>query len=284
MREVWKHFYLNSDDIVLSECGIQQFEPDQSYSYTVTENFVLHYIESGKGELIINNHSYFSTHFNGFILRRGEFVAYKGAKESPWKNYWLGIKGNDFKNFLQNLTIHNLSTFNFSDDSPVIPLIKEICLKTKEEERTSEFWYKQKTYELLSAMQKEFEKENLISLDSKSRPIFEIYEYICKNFHNRLSIDSIASDFGISRSSLFRQFKTIYHCTPKQFIVELQIDKACQLLKETSYPIKEIADLVGFDDYFVFSKAFKKLTGEAPQYYRKNNKSKEIYETSASKE
>ncbi|WCQ69476.1 AraC family transcriptional regulator [Streptococcus pasteurianus] len=278
MREVWKHFYLNSDDITLSECGIQQFEPEQNYNYTVTENFVLHYVETGKGELIINNRSYFSTQFNGFILKRGEHVSYRGDKDTPWKNYWLGIKGNDFKSFLRNLTIHDLSIFNFSDDSHVVSIIKEICLKTKEEEIVSEFWYKQKTYELLSSMQKEFEINELISLDSQTKPIIEIYEYICKNFQNHLSINDLASNFGISRSSLYRQFKSIYCCTPKKFILELKIDKACQLLKETDFSIKEIADLVGFDDYSVFSKSFKKIVGESPSFFRQNLVSKEIHE------
>lgn len=283
MREVWKHLRLNSDDIVLSECGIQQFLPDQRYSYTATETFILHYVESGKGEFLVNNRTYYSTNFNGFILHRGEYVSYKGDNKNPWKNYWIGLKGNDVRNFLKNLTIDQINTFTFHPNSTVVRIIKEICIETKENEYVSELWYKQKTYELLYHMQKEFEIPNHIAINTTLNPVFEIFEYICKNYQNHLSIDELVSSFGISRTSFFRKFKAEYNRTPKQFILESQINKASQLLKESDYPIREIADIVGFDDYAVFSKAFKKLTGEAPRHYRQNVKSKEIYETSASK-
>ena len=42
MKEIWKHFDISPDNITLSECGIQQFLPNQTYSYVVTEKFVLH--------------------------------------------------------------------------------------------------------------------------------------------------------------------------------------------------------------------------------------------------
>lgn len=104
------------------------------------------------------------------------------------------------------------------------------------------------------------------------------YDYICKNYSNQLTIKDLSQKFSMSRNSLFASFKERYQITPKQFILELQMSKACQLLKETTLPIGNISDLVGFQDYFVFFKAFKKMMDLSPSDYRKSDISKEIHE------
>lgn len=278
MREVWKHFNLSPDNIVLSECGIQQFLPGQGYRYVVTENFVLHYIESGRGFITINNKTYYSDDFNGYILRRGQTVTYSGDKINPWKTYWIGITGTHFKEFLKKLQLNSIDTLSFKNDSEVIQIIKDICEEARSEADVSIFKYKYKTYQLLLALESEFKQEDFLVFDYEKDMTVQIYDYICKNYSNQLTIKELSQKFSISRNSLFANFKEKYQITPKQFILELQISKACQLLKETTLPIGNISDLVGFQDYFVFFKAFKKMIDLSPSDYRKSDISKEIHE------
>lgn len=278
MREVWKHFDISPDNIVLSECGIQQFLPGQGYSYVVTENFVLHYIESGRGFITIDNKTYYSDDFNGYILRRGQTVTYSGDKINPWKTYWIGISGTHFKEFLKKVQLDSIDTLFFEEDSEAIHIIKEICEETSENNEISVFKYKFQTYHLLAALETEFKKDDFIDFDYEKDIIVQIYNYICKNYSNQLTVKELSQKFSISRNNLFLQFKEKYDITPKQFILELQISKASQLLRETTLPIGNISDLVGFQDYFVFFKAFKKMVGVGPKDYRKTGSRKEIHE------
>ena len=47
------------------------------------------------------------------------------------------------------------------------------------------------------------------------------------------------------------------------------MNKACELLKNTSYSISEISMMIGYKDPVVFQKFFKNITGMAPSRYRK---------------
>ncbi|WP_169710811.1 AraC family transcriptional regulator [Staphylococcus lutrae] len=268
MREVWKHFDISHDNIVISECGIQQFLPEQTYSYAVSETFVLHYVEIGKGIIKINNKTYYSKDFNGFILKRGQRVTYKGDKNIPWKTFWVGLRGSNLQNFLKTNQLNNQDILKFEDHSHAVNMIKDICYTTKENTRQSDYWYKYKTYELLYCLEKEFKQTDLITLNNNQDIIHHIYEYICNNYTQSLKIDDIAHRFAISKSHLFTQFKRNYGRTPKQFILKLRIDKATQILRETDYPINVVGQMVGFNDYFVFEKAFKKIVNRSPKNYR----------------
>ena len=59
--------------------------------------------------------------------------------------------------------------------------------------------------------------------------------------------------------------------SPKQFILELRIQRAKQLLGEVRLKISAIADACGFGDAYHFSQIFKKRTGYTPTEYRERN-------------
>ena len=60
--------------------------------------------------------------------------------------------------------------------------------------------------------------------------------------------------------------------TPVNFIIRRKIEKAQLLLIAGELPVKEIAYLVGFEDFSYFSRVFKKTTGLTPNEYRKGSK------------
>lgn len=269
MKEIWKHFDISPDDVTLTECGIQQFLPNQTYSYVVTANFVLHYIEKGQGIIRINDRSYTSGGHNGYILRRGQVVTYSGSRTDPWKTWWVGLSGTNLEEFLRYSRLNGQDILEFKEKSPAVSLIKEICKATEHENEISVFWYRQKTYELLGALEKEFTNSKMVVLNDELDIIEQVYNYICRNCDEPLRINDLSEQFGISRSSLFSRFRKKYGQTPKQFILNMKIDRAAQLLDETSDSVSEIAARTGFSDYFTFEKAFRKLKEMSPKQYRK---------------
>jgi transcriptional regulator GlxA family with amidase domain len=55
---------------------------------------------------------------------------------------------------------------------------------------------------------------------------------------------------------------------PSDYVINLRINVACDLLKSSDMSIKEIAASVGYDNAHFFSKLFKKKTGVSPKAYR----------------
>ncbi|MDO5479350.1 MAG: helix-turn-helix transcriptional regulator, partial [Clostridia bacterium] len=67
-----------------------------------------------------------------------------------------------------------------------------------------------------------------------------------------------------------RIFKSAAKTSPIKYINYLRLEKAKNLLSESSLKVSEIAVQVGFSDSFYFSRLFKKETGVSPASFKKN--------------
>lgn len=79
----------------------------------------------------------------------------------------------------------------------------------------------------------------------------------------------MAARCGCSPTHLVRLFHRYFHTTPRQFLIDLRIQRARQLLADETFSIKEIAAAVGYDDALNFSTCFRKRFGVSPREYRK---------------
>jgi len=83
-----------------------------------------------------------------------------------------------------------------------------------------------------------------------------------------LKVRDLAEAAALSPDHYTRIFKRLAGCSPRQFIQEVRLERACQLLRETPLQISEIADQVGYADVFQFSRIFKSRIGKAPSRWR----------------
>ncbi len=97
-----------------------------------------------------------------------------------------------------------------------------------------------------------------------------IYEYITQNFTKEIALDEIATQAHISPSAFCRYFKARTKRTLKEFVNELRVNYACQLLEENRHSITQICFEVGFNNISNFNRRFKELKGITPQQYRLN--------------
>ena len=82
-----------------------------------------------------------------------------------------------------------------------------------------------------------------------------------------LSVGDFAAYMGMSRTILYNRMKDLLDKTPANFIKEMRIKRAVQLLKLNIYTVSEIADMTGFNDAKYFSKVFKREIGVSPMSY-----------------
>lgn len=107
------------------------------------------------------------------------------------------------------------------------------------------------------------------SLDNKF--LTRINEIIEQNFSEpELTIDFLAEQLGISRSSLFAKIKTLANVTPNELIQIVRLKKAAALLAENKYRINEICYMVGFNSPSYFAKCFQKQFGIKPGEFVNN--------------
>ena len=92
---------------------------------------------------------------------------------------------------------------------------------------------------------------------------------LARRYHERLSVEQLARELNVSYSSFRQAFKAQTGVSPKQYQLQIRLDKAQDFLANTSKSVGEIAEILGFDSLFHLSKQFKDSIGLAPQIWRK---------------
>ena len=81
------------------------------------------------------------------------------------------------------------------------------------------------------------------------------------------SVEQLAEELGVSRSSLHRKMRVLINQSATEFIRYVRMKKALKFLKEGNLNIDEIGFAVGFNSHSYFSQCFKKLYGKTPTEY-----------------
>lgn len=116
-------------------------------------------------------------------------------------------------------------------------------------------------------------------LDSEQArtPISSILSYLEDNlWDNTISNEFLAKKLGISEIYLRKLFLSNLGSTPKQYILDLRIKKAKQLLTDSNYTVTEISEKCGFSSLYHFCRIFKKKTDLTPLEYSKRYTTFEI--------
>lgn len=90
-----------------------------------------------------------------------------------------------------------------------------------------------------------------------------------RRYASPVDLDALARRAGFSPRTFHRRWRARYGDSPHGTLLRRRIDAACRLLSGSEAPIGRIAEAVGFDDPYYFSRLFKKYTGHSPKGYRR---------------
>lgn len=96
-------------------------------------------------------------------------------------------------------------------------------------------------------------------------------DILYKNQNKQVTIHWLSMTVGMNSNKLKYGFKQQFGISVHAFQVQLRMEKAKELLKETDIPIKEIALITGYRNTSSFSVAFKKCCNTAPSWWRNQN-------------
>ncbi|MBR1687929.1 MAG: response regulator [Prevotella sp.] len=110
-----------------------------------------------------------------------------------------------------------------------------------------------------------------VTLKSPDERLLErVMTAINKNMSNpELSVEFISQEVGISRAHLHRKLKELTNQSPRDFIRNIRLKQAAQLLAESNQNITEVMYAVGFQNAASFSTMFKNFYGVSPKEYAK---------------
>lgn len=120
----------------------------------------------------------------------------------------------------------------------------------------------QMVYEILEQM----ERQNVIAV--KPDLVAQAVRYIHEHYQEPITLEILLEHLSCSSRQLLRAFKKQVRTSPIDYLIQLRMSKAKQLLLSTDFTLKEIAESVGYTDSYYFSRIFKKYEGVSPTSFK----------------
>lgn len=105
---------------------------------------------------------------------------------------------------------------------------------------------------------------HLIGNDSALQALKAASDYVEQNYREKITVEELATLSGYSPSHFTRMFTRVYDTSPIQYVNQIRIMHAKNLLRTGQYTIAQIAQECGFSNVYYFTRCFKQVTGTTP--------------------
>ena len=266
----------NSDSIGLVSglnldyCGTEMCRPGHFFGPVIRSTYVIHVIREGKG-IFRRQEQEFHLHKNqAFLIRPEEVTYYEADSEKPWQYMWVGFHGFAAEKLVEKI--------GFTEEEPVVTLenVEELHPVMLEMLEASQLTYSNYLIRL-GGFLRFFGR--LVDLGGKSGDrlkleypqgvyVKQAMLFIMTNYSEKIKIDALAAQIGITRNSLTKNFQKEMGVSPQECLINIRMRRAAELLATTSLPVNEVAAKVGYSDALAFSKKFKEKYLLSPKSYR----------------
>ncbi len=265
-------------DLTIYQYGYEKCEPLHSFGPYVRNNYLFHYVMSGKGRLHANDEAGNTTYYeieagNGFIIEPGYVNTYYADNDQPWEYIWVEFGGLRAKECME--------LAGLSYKSPVYSLAVPEYGQTLQErmmtivrsqnasnmERIGHLYLFMDCLIKYSASKKQLQGGKLSEFYAR-----EAVVYIEHNYNKDITVEDIAQKCKLDRSYFGKVFKKVVGESPQEFLIHYRMTKAADALITGDESIGDIGVAVGYPNLMHFSRAFKGVYGVSPREYRQKNK------------
>lgn len=268
----------NSTPLVVGSCGTYRLKTRpklptywqkgrRDYQILYVANGKTHFWFDGREEIVSTGHM--------VLYKPEEIQKYVYYLEDNPEVFWIHFTGSDVKNIL---AYHGISLDEHVFYCGVLPDYKALFRKIIQELQLCRYGYEDyivslfKDILLLVDRQQHEQKKTTGNVQEQ---IERAAAYFNENYNTKISIDDYAESLHISTNGFIHNFKQYAGMSPAQYILSLRMVNAQSLLERTTYNIKEISEIVGYENPLYFSRVFKKEIGKSPAQYRKERTTEE---------
>jgi AraC family transcriptional regulator of arabinose operon len=263
------------EELYLTLCGIEQCRPDKERESRVRDSYHLHVVLSGCGTLETRSSSAQLREGQLFLIKPGEKITYYPDPQNPWAYCWMSFDGTQadalmreagFEEGVYCLESHvHVSKYyqlcSASLDSPQLThaaalrrfglLVQFIAtaIESRDWERGGR------------------RQKGRRPLHNKQDYIRYAIDYIGNNYSS-ITLRDVSDYLGINYNYFSAIFKQSQSISPNEYLLQIRMRQASQMLVNLTIDIQNIANFVGYSDSLTFSKAFKRFFGVSPKFYR----------------
>jgi AraC-like DNA-binding protein/quercetin dioxygenase-like cupin family protein len=196
---------------------------------------------------------------------------YEANEKEPWSIHWMHLSGPRMGLYKRLI--------GFTEDSPIVNL--GIHIDIIDLFKSLYTLYRPSNDEARIASMHACAEHILASVALARRPsskspaweheIQSVMNYMETSVDKMMRLEDFSEYLGLSRFHFSRQFKCLAGVSPMRYFMHLKMKKACFLLESSSLKIKAIAERLGFENEYYFSRCFKASVGCSPKSYCKNS-------------
>lgn len=260
---LYVHYYYGS----YTRCGESWKEYHVSCPFSK-----LYYIRKGECELTIEGKVYHAVPGMLFLIPAHTRHSYYHVNENYIEKYWMhfDLKTGDDQ-ALKSLGLPYYVTV--PESASLDGLFQEIISLSGQMDLAARMQEKAAILKLVSTYIRLAQEEGYHPLperpSSPEKDIHQVIEYMNSHLSSKITVAELAGLLHLHPNYFIRLFKTHMGVPPLNYWTKLRVERAKSLLENTSLPISDVMQQVGFDDISTFSRFFKHYTGYNPRQFRK---------------
>ena len=229
------------------------------------------YCSKGAGLFKIGGKEYHIGEGTGFFFSPNVPHEYHATQE-PWETYWLNFNGINLPSLFSLFNIGPWEIFNSEEMSSILELYYEIENDLLQDNLEKIIHTSAKLYTFLIL----FKNCNRMGVDrplsNKMMKLKPIITYMENHYERYITLDELAVLINVTTHHMCKLFKSTFGISPFQYLIQLRLQAAKQLLIQSpQLKIKEISELVSYNDTSYFCSIFKKQEKITPQEFRKQH-------------
>ncbi len=231
-------------------------------------DYLILIMKSGTGTVTIGNVVHSLKMGCGFIIGYGEAFMIHGGENISF--YQLNIKEMEYgQSKIVSPLARSKGEINCTPHSICRELVEAIYKQFDIENELIQYHNYIKLQELLLFI---FKQNQLSTLERDVvKDLEDSIEYLKQNYQQNLTVDTLAEMTKTSRWQYVKLFKKQTGQVPSQYLNQVRIDKAKELLVMTDNKLHTIADHIGYSNEYYFNRRFKQSVGITPGQYRRSH-------------
>ncbi|MDV3441960.1 AraC family transcriptional regulator [Pseudomonas otitidis] len=229
------------------------------------DDHLLIYCRAGQGWLETGDGRFDVAGGDLLVLPKGRMHAYGADLQRPWSIYWVHFEGElaaDFLRFLGEPGLRRIGAQPrlLADFDGLLGLRKHGLNPRHHVHAAHQLQALLTSLAVLPA--RGFLKSGRV-LD-----VDAVQAVMRARLHEQLNLDQLAAQFKLSRFHFAKTYRALTGHAPIQDFIQLKMAHACRLLDEGTLGVRQIAEQLGYEDAYYFSRLFRKVVGMAPSHYR----------------
>ncbi len=257
-------------ELFVKSCGhykLLQLKKLQTYRPQGRRDYQLLYVAEGMAHFTLDDRQY-DVGKGGVLIYRPEIPQdyYYILQEKP-DIYWVHFTGWGVEKLLASLGLVSEQPLLLQAREELPELFEKIIIELRldrlKRNEMSEAYLRQLLI-IMARLNQTSDREQL--------GYHSMFDQVINQFHreyqSEINIAEYAKHNHISCSWFIREFRKYTGYSPKQYLTNLRLQHAKELLNNHSLSISDISSLVGYEDQLYFSRLFRKYVGSSPSEYR----------------